>query len=192
MLLLLILACLIPVSASAAEGPGCIGLAFSGFPAGENGSSLLEEMARRDVRATFFLDIPTWEDGKRILEGGHEIGLTAPEDWNRLSRRGVYRQLNGLRALLPDRRVHILLAEGRVSDGVGQVAEVQKMEFLQNARDPWAEPRMGSTFLGQVKGGDVLLLDGENIRLNLNLMDILQARGFRLVSVSELSWFDRW
>ena len=40
--------------------------------------------------------------------------------------------------------------------------------------------------------GDILLLDGEKPLLSLNLMDILLKRGFRLVSVSELSGFDRW
>lgn len=192
LLLLLAFLLLFPCAASAAEGPGCIGLAFRGLPPGREGRELLEELERRDVRATFFLDVPSWEEGRRILDGGHEIGLTVPEEWNRLSRRGVYRQLKGCRALLPDGRVRLLLPQGSLSDGVRQVAEVQEMTLLENYLDPWADPLMGSTLLSQLQSGDILLLDGKHPELAVNILALLQNRGFRLVAVSELGWFDRW
>lgn len=192
LLFLLAFACLIPFAATAAEGPQYVGLAFQGLPPGKEGRAFLEEMERRDARATFFLDVPSWEQGRRILDGGHEIGLTVPQEWNRLSRREVYREIRGRKALLPDRRVQLLLSPGRVSDGVRQVAEVQGMAFLPNALDPWEEFRMGHTFMEQLQPGDILLLDGENPELALNILDLLRSKGFRPVAVSELARFDRW
>lgn len=191
-LYLLMFLLLFPLAASAAEGPQYVGLAFQGIPSGKEGRALLKEMERRDARATFFLDVPSWEQGRQILDGGHEIGLTVPEDWNRLSRRGVYREIRGRKALLPDRRVQLLLSYGRVSDGVRQVAQVQGMEFLQNALNPWEEFRMGHTFMDQLQPGDILLLDGEKPELALSILDLLQSKGFRPVAVSELARFDRW
>ena len=96
-LFLLVVLLLCPFAASAAEQPQYIGLAFRGFPDGSAGRRLLDAMAQRDARATFFLDVPSREQGQRILDGGHEIGLTVTESWNRLSRREVYQQLNDFR-----------------------------------------------------------------------------------------------
>ena len=187
-LLTVLLLC--PFSASAAARPQYIGLAFRGFPAGEGGRTLLDGLAQREARATFFLDAPSREQGQRILDGGHDIGLTAPESWNPLSRRQVYQALNDRRALLPACRIGLLLADGRVSDGVRQVAETQNMRFLKNAVDPWAEAPAGRDFLPGIKPGDVLLLSARNPELSLNLVDLLQKRGFRLVAVSELARLD--
>ena len=98
--------------------------------------------------------------------------------------------LNDRRALLPPCRIGLLLAEGRVSDGVRQVAQTQKMRFLKNVLDPWAEAPAGLDFLPRIKPGDVLLLSARNPELSLNLVDLLHKRGFRLVAVSELARLD--
>jgi hypothetical protein len=60
------------------------------------------------------------------------------------------------------------------------------MHILENALDPWAEAPVGRSLLEWVKPGDILLLEGDNPELNLNLIDLLQSRGYRLVTVSEL------
>ncbi len=184
---LMILALLCPFGASAAEGPPCIALAVIGGDA-----NMPREIAARGAQATFFLDVPRWEQGRRILDAGHEIGLTAPENWNQLSRRQVFRELSARRGLLPPCRVQILLPVGRTSDGVRQVAQAQGMYLLTNTVNPWMDVPLGQSFLERIKPGDILLLDGKNPALNLNLIDLLQSRGYRLVTVSDLIRFDRW
>lgn len=184
----LLAALLFAFPASGVEGPQYIGIAVQGSP----DKWLLEAMEERDARATFFLDVPSWEQGRRILDGGHEIGLMVPEEWNAYSRREIYRELQARRALLPKAPVRLLLAKSPISDGVRQVVEVQKLTFLGNTRDPWAELPRGSTLLEHIQPGDILLLDGSRPELAIHLMDLLRSQGFRLVTVSELARFDRW
>ena len=179
---LLLFAFLCPPAASAAEVPPCIALAVTGKGEG----NLPERIAAQGARATFFPESGSWEQGRRILDAGHEIGLTAPENWNFLSRRDVYRQLRARRMLLPPCQIRIVRPEGRVSDGVRQVAEVQGMHILGNALDPWAEAPAGRSLMERLKPGDILLLDGDDPELILNLIRVLQNQGYRLVTVSEL------
>lgn len=185
-LLLLCLCLLCPVSAGAAEAPQYVALAFRGCPAGAEGEILLEGLAARNIRATFFLGPSSWEQGQMILNGGHEIGLQAREDWNRLSRRAINGELQALRAMLPRCRTQQLLAGGPVSDGLRQVAAAQKMVITTSAVDIWQEYPGGKTTLQWLQSGDILLLEGDTpVNLVLNLLDVLRIWGFRPVMVSE-------
>ncbi len=178
---------LCPFSASAAEGPKYAALMFEGLPAGADGRLLLEGLADRDTHATFFLWACPWERGQRVLEGGHEIGLLAPDSLNRLSRRKVAAKLWGARALLPPSRVRCLMAEGVPSDGLRQVAAVMKFSFSEL---PAAELPLPD----RVKTGDTLYLPaatGEDVAKALALVDSLRKRGFVLVSASELARLNR-
>lgn len=189
-ILLLTFLLLCPAPAAAAEAPQYIALAFEGCPEGEGGQLLLTGLAERNVRATFFLGAAPWERGQQILRGGHEIGLLAP-DLSALSRREIHRELSAIRALLPGCRVGLLRSHGTLSDGARQVAKAQGLSILESTLDPWAEVSLGRTVLQRVKPGDVLLISGETkAALILNLVDILQNRGFFPVTVSELGRMD--
>jgi hypothetical protein len=182
--LMLTLALLCPFSASAAEAPKYMALSFEGLPPGPEGRALLEGLAARDVHATFYLWAAPWEQGQRILDGDHEIGLLVPSSLNRMSRRQVAARLRGVRALLPPCRVRCLMAEGNPSDGLRQVAGALKLTFPP----PPLERRgpMGSTFLEQAETGDILHFRPEDVDTALLRIDLLRSRGFRLVTVSEL------
>ena len=182
LILLLVLALICPFSASAAE-PEFIALTFEGFPAGGAGRRLLEGLEERDARATFFLWAAPWEQGRQILNGGHEIGLRAPDSLNQLSRRKVAAKLLGAQALLPACRIRFLLTDDSCSDGVRQVAKVRRLSIPDVIHQKSAIP-------GQVKSGDTLLLTAAtaaDVTRALTLVDLLQRRGFRLVTASELA-----
>lgn len=193
LVLLLALILLCPVSASASE-PKYIGLTFEGFPQGEAGRTLLEGLTQRKARATFFLWAGPWERGQRILDGGHEIGLLVPESLNRMSRREAAAKLRGLRALMPPCRIRYLLCPQGCSDGVRQVAAARGLSLLDTPFHPWTEAPGGKTILERLQNGDTLALRAAtpaDVTLALNLIDLLQSRGFRLVTVSELGRLQR-
>lgn len=181
--LLLILAMLCPFSASAAEEPKYIALSFEGLPPGPEGRALLEGLSARDVHATFYLWAAPWEQGRRILDGGNEIGLLVPASLNQMSRRQVASRLRSVRALLPPCRVRCLMVEGHPSDGLRQVAGALKFTFPPSSlpRGPMALP------FGKVpQSWDILHFSREDADLALLRIDLLRSRGFRLVTVSEL------
>lgn len=191
LLLVLGLALICPCSVSAAE-PEFVILTFEGLPSGAPGKTLLEGLAQRDAHATFFLWAPPWEQGRRVLDGGHEIGLQAPESLNSLSRRQVAAKLREQQALLPPCQIRYLTVPGNCSDGVRQVARIRHLRFPPGVLDPWAEHPMGQTFLSRVRTGDTLYLrpaTGEDVEQVLNLLDLLQKRGFRMISLKESAGF---
>ena len=189
LILLLILALVCPFSASASEAPKFAVLIFSGIPAGAEGRTLLDGLAARDARATFFLWAAPWEQGRRILDGNHEIGLMLPDSLNHLSRRQVAAKLRGARALLPPCRVRFLLAEGGCSDGVTQVAGALRFSFPEAPLCPRKEGLIDIASLSQIQSGDTLYLpvvSRTDVIQALHLIDLLQNRGFTLITASEM------
>ena len=194
LILLLILALLCPFSASAAEAPKFVVLTFGGIPAGAEGRALLDGLAARDVRATFFLWAAPWEQGRRVLNERHEIGLMLPDSLNQLSRRQVAAKLRGVRALIPPCQVRFLMTEGRCSDGVGQVARALHFSFPEAPVSPRKEGFMDYSILSQVQSGDTLYFpvsSRADISFALNAVDLLQDRGFTLITASEMARLHR-
>lgn len=193
LVLLLALMLLCPVSASA-TGPKYIGLTFEGVPSGEAGRTLLDGLTQRKVRATFFLWAGPWEWGRRILDSDHEIGLLVPESLNRMSRREAAAKLRGVQTLMPPCRIRYLFSPGGCSDGLRQVAAARGLSLLDTPFHPWTEAPGGKTLLERLQTGDTLCLRAAtpaDVTLALNLIDLLQAQGFRLVTASELGRLQR-
>lgn len=195
MIFLLLFALLCPCAASAAEGPKYIALTFEGFPAGNLGQMLLEELAARDAHATFFLSAESLTAspalGQTLIAQGHEIGLPAPEQRD-LSRREIARQITDFRALVPgDGRVRLVRLPGSTcGDALRQVAEVMGMSFLDWSLEPGTPAPLGQTLLDRARSGDVLRLtvtESANLPAVLTLLDALKSRGFVLVTASELA-----
>lgn len=191
---LLLFALLCP-GAAAAEPTKYIALTFDGFPGGETGRVLLDALAVRDARATFFLSAETLEGspglGESLIAGGHEIGQPAPARQN-LSRREIAREISAFRGLVPGNgRVRFLRLPGtRCADGLRQVAEVMDVSFLDWSLDPGAPAPAGRTLLDRARSGDVLRLTvtgSGDLSALLNLLDLLKDRGFSLVTASELA-----
>ena len=146
MILTLILCSLLvlPVNAAAPT----VALTFDDGPSGRFTRALLDGLAERNVKATFFLcgyrirQYP--ELAQRIAEEGHEIGCHgfSHDSMATMSRRDIYEEIQSTLALLPEgSRVKLLRPPGGCcSESVAQVAQALKMPIVQWSVDPkdWA------------------------------------------------------
>jgi len=192
----------VPVSASADERPRYIALTFDDGPSGRYTRRLLEGLEERDAHATFFLCgyrmAQDPELAGRIVSAGHEIGLHgySHKSMRELSRRQIAAELEDTRALLPEgcNPVWLRPPGGCCSDGVRQVAEVTGLAILDWSLDPqdWATRDITAvkrSILSAARDGDVVLLHDmtdSSVDAALAVIDSLQDRGFRFVTVSEM------
>ena len=201
--LFLCLVLLLPLGASAAEEPKYIALTFDDGPSGLHTRALLAGLAVRQVKATFFLcgyraeQYPELTD--RIWQEGHEIGIHGYSHQNMvpMSRREIAGEIDRTRALLPEKCPIRLLRPpgGCCSDGVNQVAGAKGLAVIGWSVDPrdWATQdtaAVGRSVLDQVGDGDIILMHDtseSSVNAALNIVDILTARGFTFVTVSELA-----
>lgn len=202
------LACLLVFSvmslpAQAADNKKYVALTFDDGPSGRFTEKLLEGLAFRGAKATFLLcgyrmkQYP--ELTQRIFDEGHEIGYHgyshgAMQD---MSRRKIGQELIDSRALLPEdcEPVFFRPPGGIVSDAVRQVAEVRQLALLSWTVDPkdWATKSavtIEQAVLKNVGDGAVILLhdmSASSVQAALDIVDVLQAQGYRFVTVSELA-----
>lgn len=199
----LCLCLLLPLHASAAEPPKYIALTFDDGPSGLHTRALLAGLAVREAKATFFLcgyrveQYP--ELTEKIWREGHEIGIHGYTHKNMapMSRREIAAEINDTRALLPGKCRTALLRPpgGCCSDGVNQVAGALGLAVIGWSVDPrdWATQdtaAVGRSVLDQVRDGDIILMHDtseSSVNAALNIVDILQKRGFTFVTVSELA-----
>ena len=179
-----------------------VALTFDDGPSGRFTRRLLDGLAERDAKATFFLcgyrmrQYP--DETRRIFEEGHEIGLHgySHDCMQPMSRRQIAKELSDTRALLPEgcETVWLRPPGGCCSDGVRQVAEVTKLSILDWSVDPrdWSTrdtAAVGRFVIERVQDGDVVLLhdmSDSSVDAALRVIDELQSQGFRFVTVSEL------
>lgn len=201
MILTLILCSLLvlPVNAAAPT----VALTFDDGPSGRFTRALLDGLAERNVKATFFLcgyrirQYP--ELAQRIAEEGHEIGCHgfSHDSMATMSRRDIYEEIQSTLALLPEgSRVKLLRPPGGCcSESVVQVAQALKMPIVQWSVDPkdWAvhdAAIVKARVLQQARDGDIILLhdmSSSSVSAALAIVDTLTARGFRFATVSELA-----
>lgn len=199
--LLLCLLLVLSPGASAAEQPKYLALTFDDGPSGSFTRQLLEGLAERDARATFFLCgyriAQDPELTRRIVQEGHEIGLHgySHADMSAMSRREIARELEKTAALL-DTPVRFLRPPGGCcSDAVNQVARVRGYAIGLWSLDPrdWASrdsAAVARTILDRVRDGDVILMHDmseSSVSAALNIVSLLQRRGFCFVTMSELA-----
>ena len=191
------------MSASQEEKPKYIALTFDDGPSGRYTRRLLEGLEERDARATFFLCGYRIEQDPELVEqifsAGHEIGIHGYSHRNmrELSRRQIAAELEDTRELLPEGCSPVWLRPpgGCCSDGVRQVAGVTGYALLDWSLDPrdWATrdtAAVKKAILTAAKDGDVVLLHDmtdSSVDAALSVIDSLQQRGFRFVTVSELA-----
>lgn len=186
-----------------AENSKYIALTFDDGPSGRFTRRLLDGLSAREAKATFFLcgyrlkDYP--EEARRILAEGHEIGLHgySHNSLKAMSRRDIARELEDTLALLPQpcQPVWLRPPGGCCGDGLRQVAECKKLGILNWSVDPrdWdtnSSDRIYRAVVGVAKDGDVVLLhdmSDSSVDAALAIVDTLQKRGFRFVTVSELA-----
>ncbi len=203
LLALLLCLCLLPIPARAAEDTKYIALTFDDGPNGRYTRTLLEGLAQRHVKATFLLcgyRMAEYPDiTQQIFSEGHEIGFHGytHKTMLNMSRRQIAAELADSRELLPEDCDPVFLRPpgGCCSDNVVQVAEVRQLAILSWSVDPrdWAtkDPNaVKRAVLNNTKDGDIILLHDmtvSSVKAALDIIDALQARGFRFVTVSELA-----
>ena len=202
-LALMVCFCLLPLHASAAEEPRYIALTFDDGPSGEFTRRLLEGLAERDAKATFFLcgyRIAQYPElTEMIWREGHEIGIHgySHRDMRPMSRRDIAAELRSTWDLLPPKCPVRLLRPpgGCCSDAVDQVAGALGLCVIGWSLDPrdWATQdtaAIGRSILDRAGDGDIILMHDmseSSVNAALNIVDVLKDRGFRFVTVSELA-----
>ncbi len=182
-------------------------LTFDDGPSGRYTRQLLDGLAQRDAKATFFLcgyrleEMPSL--GARILEEGHEVGLHgySHKNMRSLSRRDIAGELSDSRALLPEgcRPVWLRPPGGCCSDAVRQVAEATGLSILSWSLDPkdWAMEDSAAVtrhILKNIRDGDVILLhdmSASSVDAALAVIDALKPQGWEFVTVSRLAQLRR-
>ena len=179
-----------------------VALTFDDGPSGRFTRRLLDGLAERDAKATFFLcgyriaQYP--KETQRIFDEGHEIALHgySHDCMTPMSRRQIAKELSDTKALLPEgcKALWLRPPGGCCSDGVRQVAEVTNLSILDWSVDPrdWATrdtAAVGRFVVERIQDGDVVLLhdmSDSSVDAALAIIDELQSQGFRFVPVSEL------
>ncbi len=203
MLCAVLCACFLNFPVGPAEPVKYVALTFDDGPSGRFTARLLEGLAEREVKATFFLcgyrlrDYPgTAED---IFQAGHEIGVHgfSHKDMGKMSKKEALSEIERTVALLPEgcRPVFLRPPGGSVGEGLKQSARLSGLAILNWSVDPkdWENhdaATVEASVISQVQSGDVILLhdmyDG-SVDAALAIIDRLQAQGFRFVTVSELA-----
>ena len=193
---------LLAFPARGAEDEKYVALTFDDGPSGRFTRRLLDGLAERDAKATFFLcgyriaQYP--KETQRIVDEGHEIALHgySHDCMTPMSRRQIAKELSDTKALLPEgcKALWLRPPGGCCSDGVRQVAEVTNLSILDWSVDPrdWATrdtAAVGRFVVERIQDGDVVLLhdmSDSSVDAALAIIDELQSQGFRFVTVSEL------
>lgn len=182
-------------------------LTFDDGPSGHYTRRLLEGLAERDAKATFFLcgyrlaEMPSL--GKQIADQGHEIGFHgySHKNMRSMSRRAIAGELSDSWELMPEgcRPVWLRPPGGCCSDSVRQVAEVRGLSILSWSVDPkdWAVQDSAAVtrhILKNIRDGDVILLhdmSDSSVDAALAVIDALQPQGWEFVTVSRLAQLRR-
>ena len=195
--------CCMSIPAEAAEREKLVALTFDDGPSGRYTRALLDGMAQRDIKATFFLCGYRMEQYpdlvQKILASGHEIGLHgySHKPMEAMCLQDIRKELEKTAKLLPESSPAVFLRPpgGACSRTVAAAAQEQGLALLLWSVDPrdWATNdarAVEASVLETVRDGDVILLHDmtdSSVKAALSIMDKLQAQGFRFVTVSELA-----
>ena len=188
-----------PVRADA--GARYIALTFDDGPSGRFTRRLLDGLETRDVKATFLLcgyrvlDYP--KVAARIAAEGHEIGLHgySHNPMNTMKEFQITTEIRKTAALLPQNVAFLRPPGGQYNDATIAAAKQAGLSILSWSLDPkdWATNDVDlitSRVVEKAKDGDVILLhdmSDSSVTAALRIIDRLEARGFRFVTVSELA-----
>lgn len=201
--MLILCCCLLCSPVQAAENEKLVALTFDDGPSGRFTRRLLEGLEERDAKATFLLcgyRMEQYPDlTQRIFQEGHEIGLHgySHKSMQNMCQRDAVEEIRKAMALLPDGcEVSFLRPPGGLcSECVQTVAEEFGLSILHWSVDPkdWAihdAKLIESEVISHVRDGDVILLhdmSDSSVEAALKIVDDLENRGFRFVTVSELA-----
>lgn len=202
-MILLLCVCFLCVPVRAAEEERIVALTFDDGPSGRFTRKLLDGLEKRNARATFLLcgyRIEVYPElAERILREGHEIGLHGYShcSMSEMSPGELEEEIRKTMQLLPDGCEATFLRPPGGSGGDNTCAAAKKWELsvLYWSVDPkdWATSDASlivRRVIQKVQDGDVILLhdmSDSSVNAALEIVDTLQRRGFRFVTVSELA-----
>lgn len=194
---------LILMPVRAAEPEKYVALTFDDGPSGRFTRALLDALAERDVKATFFLCGYRIKDDPgltaRIASEGHEIGIhgythSCMAD---MCRENIEKEIRATQNLLPENYQSVLLRPpgGKQSDAVRKAALDAGLSMVTWSVDPrdWQTSdaqAVTQRVLRNVHDGDVILLHDmsySSVQAALAIIDKLRADGFGFVTVSQLA-----
>jgi peptidoglycan/xylan/chitin deacetylase (PgdA/CDA1 family) len=180
-----------------------VALTFDDGPSGDLTKKLLEGLAQRDVKSTFFVCgyrlkyYPTIP--QLVLDYGHELGLHTFNHPNlkELSREEIRKELQDTWDLLPEGSNVTLMRPpgGNYNSRVKEVCKEMGLGIMLWSLDTrdWATndvDEVVNKIVSRVKDGDVILmheLKNSSIQAALKAIDILKAQGYEFVTVSQLA-----
>ena len=178
-----------------------VALTFDDGPSGRFTRRLLDGLQDREAKATFLLcgyrveQYP--EEAERIAAEGHEIGLHgySHAPMCAMTQAQVRLEIEKTAGLLPGGVKFLRPPGGKYNEATLDAAEEAGLAVLSWSLDPqdWACDEAGvitSRVVEKVRDGDVILLhdmSDSSVTAALRIVDQLQARGFRFVTVSELA-----
>lgn len=182
----------------------CVSLTFDAAWGNEDTQTLIDILAKYDVKATFFV-VGFWaekypESVKALADAGHEI-MTHSDDhahFNSLSRERMIANLNAgcdkIEAVTGARPTLFRAPYGEYNDTVVQTAADVGLQTIQWSVDSldWKDlsaAEITKRVTGSVKAGDIVLFHNAAKHTPEALPDILDhllANGYRAVPVSEL------
>ncbi len=199
--------CFLGLPVQSAEPAKYVALTFDDGPSGRFTARLLEGLAQREVKATFFLcgyrlrEYP--DTAQAVFQAGHEIGVHgfSHKDMGKMSQKEALSEIQRTLALLPEGCQPAFLRPpgGSVGSGLLTAAKESGLAILNWSVDPkdWENhdaATVEAAVMAQVQSGDVILLhdmyDG-SVDAALAIIDRLQAQGFQFVTVSELAALNR-
>ena len=197
----LLCALLLTVPVRADGGVQYVALTFDDGPSGRFTRRLLDGLKERDVKGTFLLcgyrieNYP--KEAARIAAEGHEIGIHgySHDSMFSMTEAQVLSEIKKTAALLPGSSVFLRPPGGKYNEATCAAAQKAGVAILSWSLDPkdWAihdTAAIVSAVVEQVKDGDVILLhdmSDPSVTAALRIVDLLEARGFRFVTVSELA-----
>ncbi len=184
-------------------GESYVALTFDDGPSGRFTRHLLEGLAQRDARATFFLcgyRLEQYPDlAKQMVEEGHEVGLHgfSHDCMGKMNCEHILGEIAKTEALLPEGTEIKLLRPpgGFCSPAVVQCAAEQGLSLVLWSLDPkdWEihnAAAVKKTVVNKAKDGDIILLHDmtdSSVDAALQIVDALTEKGFSFVTVSELA-----
>ena len=197
----LLCALMLVISVRADAGAQYVALTFDDGPSGRFTRRLLDGLAERDAWATFLLcgyrleSYP--EEGARIAAEGHEIGIHgfSHDPMCHMTESRVTEEIQKTAALLPGGAIFLRPPGGKYNEATLAAAKKAGLAILSWSLDPkdWATDDTAaivSAVVEKVRDGDVILLhdmSDSSVTAALRIIDRLQARGFRFVTVSQLA-----
>lgn len=200
---LLLCFCLFSVPVHAEPAPKYVALTFDDGPSGRYTTRLLEGLAARDVKATFFLcgyrmkEYPSLT--ARIHKDGHEIGLHgySHRSMKAMDTQTLEREIADTLALLPDGCQPLFLRPpgGLRSTAVEDAARQADLAILDWTVDPrdWAShdaPAITAAVLSNIRSGDVILMhdmSDSSVSAAFAIIDQLKKQGFTFLTAKELA-----